>query len=96
MAILALEKAPAGSFYYVENGEAAFGDLVRALGKALGLGDAESWPADEAVAYWGREMAVFALGSNSRVRADKARSELGWKPTFRSVIEWVTNDFARG
>lgn len=87
--LLALDKAPAGSFYYVENGEAAFGDLVRAIAKALGLGEAQSWPAEQAIARWGRELAVFALGSNSRVRAGKARSELGWTPTHTSVLEWV-------
>ncbi|HVK66139.1 MAG TPA: NAD-dependent epimerase/dehydratase family protein [Polyangium sp.] len=88
--LLALDKAPAGSFYYVENGEASFGDLVRAIGKALGLGEAQSWPAEAAIAKWGRELAVFALGSNSRVRADKARAELGWSPRHRSVVDWVT------
>ncbi len=86
---LALEKAPAGSFYYVENGEAAFGDLVQAIADALDLGQAQGWSAQEAVAKWGRELAVFALGSNSRVRADKARKDLGWAPTRSSAIDWV-------
>lgn len=86
---LALEKAPAGSFYYVENGEAAFADLVQAIADALDLGQAQDWSAQEAVAKWGRELAVFALGSNSRVRADKARAELGWAPTRTSAIDWV-------
>ncbi|UZF90784.1 NAD-dependent epimerase/dehydratase family protein [Bosea sp. NBC_00550] len=93
--ILALEKAPAGSFYYVENGEAAFGDLVRAIGSTLKLAPAQSWSAQEAIAKWGRELAVFALGSNSRVRAAKARKEFGWKPRYGSVIEWIENDFVR-
>ncbi|MDI3284194.1 NAD-dependent epimerase/dehydratase family protein [Polyangium sp. 15x6] len=93
--VLALEKAPAGSFYYVENGEASFGDVVRAIGKALGLGEAEPWPAEQAIARWGRELAVFALGSNSRVRSEKARRELGWNPQHGSVIDWVTNDMVR-
>ncbi|MEH2539240.1 MULTISPECIES: NAD-dependent epimerase/dehydratase family protein [unclassified Bradyrhizobium] len=91
----ALEKAPAGSFYYVENGEASFGDLVRAIGKALGLGPAQSWSAEDAIAKWGRELAVFALGSNSRVRGEKARRELGWKPTHSSVIQWVEKELIR-
>lgn len=90
--VLALERAPAGSFYYVENGEASFGDLVRAIGGALGLGPARSWPAEAAVAKWGRELAVFALGSNSRVRADKAREQLGWQPKHGSVLNWVKNE----
>lgn len=89
--LLALEKAPAGSFYYVENGEASFGDLVRAIGSALGLADAQSWPAEKAIAEWGRELAVFALGSNSRVRSAKARAELGWRPQHGSVVDWVTS-----
>jgi nucleoside-diphosphate-sugar epimerase len=93
--LLALEKAPAGSFYYVENGEASFGNLVRAIGKALGLGEAQSWPAKNAVAKWGRELAVFALGSNSRVRAAKARKELGWAPQRRSVLEWVEDELVK-
>jgi nucleoside-diphosphate-sugar epimerase len=92
--VLALEKAPAGSFYYVENGEASFGDLVNAIGEALDLDPAQSWPAEAAVAKWGRELAVFALGSNSRVRAGKARRELGWAPTRTSVIDWVRNGMA--
>lgn len=93
--LLALEKAPAGSFYYVENGEAAFGDLVRAIGKALDLGEAQSWSAEEAVAKWGRELAVFALGSNSRVRADKARTELGWSPSRPAVFDWIGSALTR-
>jgi nucleoside-diphosphate-sugar epimerase len=93
--LLALERAPAGSFYYVENGEASFSDLVGAIAKALDLGEAQSWSADEAVAKWGRELAVFALGSNSRVRSGKARSELGWAPTRNSAIDWVENEMVK-
>ncbi|GBQ86850.1 NAD-dependent epimerase/dehydratase [Gluconacetobacter johannae DSM 13595] len=93
--LLALEKAPAGSFYYVENGEESFGALVGAIARALGLGPAQSWPAAEAVARWGRELAVFALGSNSRVRAGKARRELGWAPTRHSVTDWIETEMPR-
>lgn len=93
--LLALEKAPAGSFYYVENGEASFGELVQAIADALGLGPAQSWPAEEAVARWGRELAVFALGSNSRVRSDKARRELGWNPGRPSVFEWIGDNLVK-
>ena len=92
--VRALEKAPAGSFYYVENGEETFEKLVGAIATKLGLGKAESWPADAAVAKWGRELAVFALGSNSRVRANKARSELGWDPLHASVTTWIAEELA--
>jgi nucleoside-diphosphate-sugar epimerase len=92
--VRALEKAPAGSFYYVENGEETFEKLVGAIATKLGLGKAESWPADAAVAKWGRELAVFALGSNSRVRANKARGELGWDPLHASVTTWIAEELA--
>jgi nucleoside-diphosphate-sugar epimerase len=87
--LLALEQAAAGSFYYVENGEASFRDMVGAIASALGLGPAQSWTVDEAVAAWGYQRAVFSLGSNSRVRSDRARRELGWRPKYSSVINWI-------
>lgn len=50
-------------------------------------GKAESWSIEEAIQEWGYEPAVFALGSNSRVRATKARRMLGWNPKWSSVLE---------
>ncbi|MBQ2648464.1 MAG: NAD-dependent epimerase/dehydratase family protein [Achromobacter sp.] len=91
---LALDKAPAGSFYFVENGEAAFVDLVGAIGQTLGLGPAQAWDPAQAVAYWGKDLGAYALGSNSRVRAGKARRELGWAPVHGDVIAWVRQAIA--
>lgn len=88
--VLALEKAPAGTFMYVESGEEALGDVARAIGARLGL-PTESWPAEQAIAHWGREIAVFALGSNSRVRGQRGRA-LGWAPKRSSVSEWIRSD----
>jgi nucleoside-diphosphate-sugar epimerase len=85
--LLALDKAPAGTFAFVENGEAAFGEMAQAIGEALGL-KAQSMDREAAEALWGREMAVFALGSNSRVRGQRAR-DLGWTPKHGSVVEWI-------
>lgn len=85
--VLALEKAPAGSFYFVENGEASFKEITDAIGAALALGPSQDWEPKEAIARWGREMAVFGLSSNSRIRADKARADLGWQPTHASVVD---------
>jgi nucleoside-diphosphate-sugar epimerase len=90
--LLALDRAPAGSFYFVENGEASFRDMVEAIAAALGLGPAEGWNVDDAIAAWGFERAVFALGSNSRVRADRARRELGWTPKHASVLDWIRDE----
>jgi nucleoside-diphosphate-sugar epimerase len=87
--LLALDKAPAGSFYFVENGEASFHDMARALAQTLQLAGPEAWPLASAKEEWGYEMASYGLGSNSRVRADKARSELGWAPRHASVLAWI-------
>jgi nucleoside-diphosphate-sugar epimerase len=88
---LALAKAPAGSFIYVESGEEALGEIVKAIVVKLGLGLAQSWSAEEAIAYWGRNMAVYSLGSNSRVRG-KAAAALGWSPTHRSITKWIAEE----
>jgi len=88
---LAIKKAPAGTFMYVESGEEALGEIVRAIAARLGLGPAQSWSADEATAAWGRNMATFSLGSNSRVRG-KAAAGLGWSPKRRSVIHCIAKE----
>ncbi|MDB5984584.1 MAG: hypothetical protein JWQ69_5599 [Pseudomonas sp.] len=89
---LALEKNPAGTFYFVESGEAAFVDMSNAIAKALNLGKAQDWPLKDAEAEWGYEMANYGLGSNSRVRGKNARELLGWAPKRTSVIDWIVNE----
>jgi nucleoside-diphosphate-sugar epimerase len=89
---LALAKAPAGSFMYVENGEEALGEIAQAIAKRLGLGPAQPWPVEAAFAAWGREKATFSLGSNSRVRGKLARERLGWRPKHRSITEWIARE----
>ncbi len=88
---LVITRARAGTFMYVESGEEALGEIVRAIAARLGLGAAQSWAAEEAIAAWGRNMAVFSLGSNSRVRG-KAAADLGWSPTRRSVTQWIAEE----
>jgi nucleoside-diphosphate-sugar epimerase len=88
---LALAKAPAGTFMYVESGEEAFGEIAKAIAIRLGFGAPQSWNADEAIVAWGRNTAVFSLGSNSRVRG-KIAAELGWSPARRSVTHWIASD----
>ncbi|MFJ2738145.1 NAD-dependent epimerase/dehydratase family protein [Streptomyces sp. NPDC087440] len=87
----ALTDAPAGSFYFVENGEVSFADICAALASALGLGPAESWDADTAVAFWGQELALYVLASNSRVRS--AAAQLGWRPAHSSVLDWIEKEY---
>jgi nucleoside-diphosphate-sugar epimerase len=90
--LLALAKAPAGSFYFAESGEASFEELCTALAKRLGLPGAASLQPEIAAAQWGEAKAYFTLGSNSRVRARRARQELGWTPRHQSVIDWIMTD----
>lgn len=89
--LLALAKAPAGSFYFAENGEASFAQLGAALAKRLGLARVESIDPDLAAERWGVARAYFSFGSNSRVRAARARRELGWSPGHSSAIDWIEN-----
>jgi nucleoside-diphosphate-sugar epimerase len=89
---LALAKNPAGTFYFVESGEAAFADMSNAIAKALNLGPAQDWPLKDAEAEWGYEMANYGLGSNSRVRGKNARELLGWVPKRTDVTQWILNE----
>lgn len=93
---LALEKNPAGTFYFVESGEASFVDMTNAMAAALDLGKSEDWPLKDAEAEWGYEMANYGLGSNSRVRGKNARELLGWVPKRTSVIDWIKHDMIKG
>lgn len=86
--LLALEHAPAGSLFYAENGEEKMKTIAESVSRLFGMGGkAESWSLDEAIKEWGQDKAHIALGSNSRVRATKARKMLGWHPTGPAVLD---------
>jgi nucleoside-diphosphate-sugar epimerase len=86
--LLALERAPAGAFYYVENGENSMREACQAIGRMLGLGArTEPMTLAQAAAEWGEGAANYTMGSNSRVRAVRARRELGWAPHRRPLLE---------
>ncbi|MGF6295256.1 NAD-dependent epimerase/dehydratase family protein [Paraburkholderia youngii] len=89
---LALDKTPAGTFYFVESGEASFHDMSAAIARAMKLGAPQNWPLEDAKQEWGYEMASYGLGSNSRVRGERSRRLLGWQPRRTSVIEWIERD----
>jgi nucleoside-diphosphate-sugar epimerase len=89
---LALDKTPAGTFYFIESGEASFVDMTTSMANALGLGAPQDWALDEARKEWGYEMASYGLGSNSRVRGKHARALLGWAPKKTSVTDWITRE----
>ena len=89
---LALEAAPAGAFYFVENGEASFAEIGAAIARRLGLGPVQSWTVEEATREWGQGHARYSFGSNSRVRGVHARRDLGWSPRHASVTDWIEHD----
>jgi nucleoside-diphosphate-sugar epimerase len=91
--LLAVDKAPAGAFYFAENGENSMREVCEALSRMLGFGGrTQSMTVEEAAAEWGEGPANDTMGSNSRVRAKRARAELGWKPHGSPLLE----EIARG
>jgi nucleoside-diphosphate-sugar epimerase len=88
---LALDKAAPGSFMFVESGEESLRGIADALAAKLNLGAAQPWSADEAIAFFGRNSAIYSLGSNSRVRG-KAAAALGWQPQRRSITAWIADE----
>ena len=86
---LAIEKAPAGAFYFAENGENSMRELCVSINRMLGFdGPPSALSMQEAAAEWGEGTAEDTMASNSRVRAVRAR-QLGWKPQARSLIEEI-------
>ena len=62
----------------------------QAISRSLGLGgETQSMTIEEASAEWGEGAANDTMGSNSRVRAVRARAELGWAPGAPSLIEEI-------
>lgn len=91
--VLAMEKAPAGSFFYAENGEASYREIAKTIGESLGYGsETQALDIDEAIERWGPEAAHFAFGANSRVNAEKAKKLLGWVPKSHSICENIKMD----
>jgi nucleoside-diphosphate-sugar epimerase len=88
--VLAIQKAPAGAFYFAENGENSMREMCEAISRMLGQGGrTESMTIEEAVIEWGEGPANDTMGSNSRVRAKRARANLDWQPKARSLIEEI-------
>ncbi len=90
--LLALHDAPAGAFYFVENGEASYLEIGQAIARRLKLGPVQPWSLAQAGEIFGEGGARYTFGSNSRVRARRARAELRWAPTHGSVTEWIERD----
>jgi nucleoside-diphosphate-sugar epimerase len=84
--LLALDKAPGGSFFFAENGQASFKEIAELISEALGFGGRTvSLPVEEVVRQAG-EAGRYGVTSNSLVRAVNAR-RLGWQPHGPSLPE---------
>ena len=87
---LAIDKAPAGAFYFVESAEDSMRKLCISINRMLGFsGPPSAMTMQEAAAEWGEGTAENTMASNSRVRAKRARAELGWKPKAKGLIEEI-------
>ena len=88
--LLALASGPAGAFYFAENGENSMRQVCKAINRALGVKTGTvAMSLDEASREWGEGTAQNTMGSNSRVRAVRARAELGWRPSRPSLIDEI-------
>jgi len=86
---LAIEEAPAGAFYFAENGENSMREVCVSINRMLGFaGPPSSMSMEEAAAEWGEGTTEDTMASNSRVRAVRAR-QLGWKRSAKSLIEEI-------
>ena len=63
--------------------------ICAAIARRLGLGEPQVWPFEEAAKELGENSAAYTFGSNSRVRARRARSDLGWQPRHLSATDWI-------
>jgi nucleoside-diphosphate-sugar epimerase len=85
--VLALEKAPAGSFFFAENGDASFKEIAELISHALGLGGKiVSLNVEDLIRQYG-DAGRYGITSNSLVSAVNAR-RLGWSPKAPSLVDY--------
>lgn len=76
---LMLEKGVGGALYHAASGEVSYGVMAGAIARHLGVGT-RSVTIAEGIEIWDKFMAGVVLCSCSKVRAPRARAELGWVP----------------
>jgi nucleoside-diphosphate-sugar epimerase len=85
--LLALEKAPAASFFFAENGHSSFKEIAEMISRSLGFGGKTvSMSVEDLVRQYG-DAGRYGMTSNSLVSAANAR-RLGWSPKAPSLIEY--------
>ncbi|MGE8528167.1 NAD-dependent epimerase/dehydratase family protein [Chryseobacterium rhizosphaerae] len=89
MYVLALEKAKPGSIYYAENGSSTIKNLAEHISLHYKLQPAQSVSVQSAVDQFGPAGGYFGFASNSLCNSDKARTELGWAPQYKSIENFI-------
>jgi nucleoside-diphosphate-sugar epimerase len=85
--LLALERAPGGSFFFAENGSASFKEIAEIISRSLGFGGkTASVSIEDLVRKYG-DAGRYGITSNSLVSAVNAR-RLGWSPKAPSLREF--------
>ena len=86
--LLALDKAPGGSFLFAEHGDASFKEIAEMVSLSLGFGGRTvSVNVDDVVRKYG-DAGRYGVSSNSLVSAANAR-RLGWSPKGPSLREYL-------
>jgi nucleoside-diphosphate-sugar epimerase len=84
--LLALDKAPGGSFFFAENGNASFKEIAEMISRSFGLGKTVSLSVEELARQRG-DAARYGMTSNSLVSAVNAR-RVGWSPKAPSLAQY--------
>ena len=90
--LLAVQSAPPGAFYFAENGEASLAEIGAAIARRLEMPVLAGWDIADAARVLGHARAHFSLASNSRVKAVRARREIGWAPHRAPALDWIRQD----
>jgi nucleoside-diphosphate-sugar epimerase len=86
--LLAMERAPGGSFFFAENGYSSFKDIAEMISATIGFGDKTvSLPVEAVIQQYG-EAGRLGVASNSFVSAVNAR-RLGWSPKAPTLAQWL-------
>jgi nucleoside-diphosphate-sugar epimerase len=83
---LAVEKGKPGALYHTVAGEVSLRAVAEAVAQLMGCGTC-SVSYETACEIWKKTFADMVLMVNSRSRAPRTRTELGWQPRHPDVIE---------
>ncbi len=86
--LLAIEKAPSGSLFYAENGDASFKEIAELIASTQGFGGKTvSIPIEALIAQAG-DLGRYGAAANSIVEAANAR-RLGWSPKAEPLARFL-------